>query len=231
MSGRKYAARFFLSEVDMADTQPARTVVAFGDSITDGMGSTPDKNHRWPDYLASRITQAKLNLSVVNQGIGGNQVLAGGLGDSALARFDRDALALPGASTIIVMEGINDIGFSGNMMPGLSRPDVIPAAEIIQGYRQLIARAHANNVKIIGATMTPFAGSSAYTREKDAVRQALNAWIRTSGAFDAVIDFDAVARDPQKPDQLKTEFNGGDHIHLNNAGYEAMAAAIDLSKL
>jgi lysophospholipase L1-like esterase len=153
------------------------------------------------------------------------------MGDSALARFDRDALALPGVSTIIIMEGINDIGFSGNLIPGLSRNDIIPAEEIIQGYRQLIARAHMHGVRIIGATMTAFAGSPAFKLEKEAVRQAVNGWIRTSSAFDAVVDFDAVTRDPEKPDQLKNEFDGGDHIHLSDAGYEAMASAIDLSKL
>lgn len=231
MSGRRYPARFFLSEVDVAGSKPTRTVIAFGDSITDGMGSTPDTNHRWPDDLYRRIQKAGLDLAVVNEGIGGNQVLANGMGDSALARFDRDALALPGASTIIIMEGINDIGFSGNMIPGLSRKDVISPEEIIQGYRQLIARAHAKGLRIIGATMTPFAGSPAFTPEKEAVRLAVNKWIRTSGAFDAVVDFDAVARDQQQPDRLKSEFNGGDHIHLSDAGYEAMAAAIDLSGL
>jgi lysophospholipase L1-like esterase len=231
MSGRRYAARFFLSEVDVAGTKPIKTVVAFGDSITDGMGSTPDTNRRWPDYLSRRIVQAKLDFAVVDQGIGGNQVLANGMGDSALSRFDRDVLALPGVSTIVIMMGINDIGFSGGMIPGMSRKDVIPAEEIIQGYRQLIARAHARNVRIIGATMTPFAGSQAFKPEKEAVRQAVNSWIRTSGAFDSIVDFDAVTRDPKKPDQLKDEFNGGDHIHLSDAGYEAMASVIDLSKL
>jgi lysophospholipase L1-like esterase len=231
MSGRSYSSRLFLCEVDVAGPKPIRTVVAFGDSITDGMGSTPDTDRRWPDYLNRRIAKAKLNLAVVNQGIGGNQVLANGMGDSALSRFDRDALALPGVSTIVIMEGINDIGFSGNMLPGLSRKDVIPAADIIEGYRQLIARAHARKVKVIGATMTPFEGSPAYTADKDAVRQAVNQWIRTSGAFDAVVDFDAATRDPEKPLRLKSAFDGGDHIHLNDAGYEAMATAIDLSKL
>ena len=231
MSGRRFPARFFLSEVDMAGPKPMKTVVAFGDSITDGMGSTPDQNRRWPDYLARRIVQAKLNFSVVNQGIGGNQVLARGMGDSALARFDRDALALPGVSTVILMEGINDIGFSSNMVPGFSRPEIIPAEEIIQGYRQLIARAHARGVRIIGATMTAFGGSPAFKPEKEAVRQAVNRWIRTGGGFDAVVDFDAITKDPQKPDQLKPTFDGGDHIHLNDAGYEAMAAAINLPTL
>jgi lysophospholipase L1-like esterase len=231
MSGRSYPTRYFLTEVDVAGSKPVRTVVAFGDSITDGMGSTPDTNNRWPDCLARRIAHAKLDLSVVNQGIGGNQVLANGLGDSALSRFDRDVLALPGVSTIIVMEGINDIGFSGNMMPGMSRKDVIPAEEIIQGYRQLLARAHAKGVNVIGATMTPFEGSPAYKPEKDAVRKAVNDWIRSSGAFDGIVDFEAATRDAANPGRLRADFDGGDHIHLNDKGYEAMAAAIDLSKL
>jgi len=231
MSGRHFQARFFLSEVDVAGPKPVKTVVAFGDSITDGMGSTPDTDRRWPDYLARRIAKAKISAAVVNQGIGGNQVLANGLGDSALSRFDRDVLALPGVSTVILMEGINDIGFSGNMIPGMSRKDVIPAEEIIQGYRQLLARAHAKGVKVIGATMTPFEGSPAYKAEKEAVRAAVNVWIRSSGAFDAVADFDAATRDPANPLRLRSEFNGGDGIHLSDAGYEAMAATIDLKKL
>jgi lysophospholipase L1-like esterase len=229
--GRSYPSRFALCEVDVAGPQPIRTVVAFGDSITDGMGSTVNADRRWPDFLSRRIVAAKLNFSVVNQGIGGNQVLANGMGDSALSRFDRDALALPGVSTIIVMEGINDIGFSGNMIPGMSRPDVIPAEEIIQGYRQLLARAHARGLKVIGATMTPFEGSPAFTKDKEAVRAAVNTWIRTGGAFDAVVDFDAATRDTKNPLKLKAEFDSGDHIHLNDAGYDAMASAIDLSHL
>jgi len=229
--GTKFPARMIISEVDLAGAAPARTVVAFGDSITDGMGSTPDMSRRWPDDLERRIAQAKLNLAVINQGIGGNRILANGLGVSALARFDRDVLAVPGASTVIILEGINDIGFSGGMVPGFSRPDIIPAEEIIQGYRQLIARAHARGLTIIGATMTPFAGSPAFTPEKEAVRLAVNDWIKTSGAFDTVVDFDLVARNPQEPDRLRAEYDAGDHIHLNDAGYETMAAAVPLSAL
>ena len=231
MFGQRFVARAFLSEVDVADPVPARTVVAFGDSITDGQGSTTDKNNRWPDFLARRIAKAGLHLAVVNEGIGGNQVLANGLGVGALGRFDRDVLALPGASTVIMMEGINDIGFSGGMIPGLSRPDVIPPEDIIQGYRQLIARSHARGLKIIGATMTPFGGSPAFVPAKEAVRQAVNKWIRTSGAFDAVVDFDSVTRDPQQPDRLRSDYASADNIHLNDAGYEAMASAVDLSGL
>jgi len=230
-AGRRITARPFLSEVDVADVVPARTVIAFGDSITDGQGSTPDKNGRWPDFLARRIAKAGLHLAVVNEGIGGNQVWANGLGVGALGRFDRDALALPGASTVILMEGINDIGFSGGMIPGLSRPDVIPAKEIIQGYLELIERCHARGLKIIGATMTPWGGSQAFTPAKEAVRVAVNKWIRTSGAFDGVVDFDQAVKDPQHPDRLRSDYDSGDHIHPNDAGYDVMASMIDLSKL
>ena len=230
-SGHKFIARPFLAEVDMAGPRPMRTVVAFGDSITDGMGSALGEEHRWPDFLARRIVKARLRLSVIDQGIGGNQVLLNGIGVSALGRLDQDVLAVPGASTVILMEGINDIGFSAGMVPGFSRPDLITPQEIIEGYRQLIARCHARGLKIIGATMTPFGGSPAFTAAKETVRLAVNHWILTSGAFDSTVDFDQVARDPQQPDRLRSDFDSGDHIHPNDAGYKAMAAAIDLKKL
>lgn len=228
-TGTRFSPRLFVSEVDAMDRQPVRTVIAFGDSITDGYGSAPGLNHRWPDSLARRFARQHKPVSVVNQGISGNQVLADGAGVSALARFDRDVLALPGASAVILLEGINDIGFSGGFIPGLSRPDTISPAEIIAGYRQLIARAHARGLKAVGATMTPFAGSPAYTAAKEDVRQAINRWIRTGGAFDAVIDFDRALREPAHPERLQPAFDSGDHIHPSDAGYAAMAAAVDLS--
>lgn len=230
-SGHKFIARPFLAEVDVAGPVAMRTVVAFGDSITDGMGSALGEEHRWPDYLARRIVKARLRYSVIDQGIGGNQVLLNGIGVSALGRLDQDVLAVPGASAVILMEGINDIGFSAGMVPGFSRPDLITPEEIIQGYRQIIARCHARGLKIIGATMTPFGGSPAFTPAKETVRLAVNRWILTSGAFDSVVDFDRVVRDPQQPDRLRGDFDSGDHIHPDDAGYQAMAAAIDLKKL
>jgi lysophospholipase L1-like esterase len=132
---------------------------------------------------------------------------------------------------VILMEGINDIGFSGGSIPGRPKTEVIAPEKIIQGYVQLIERSHAKGLRIIGATMTPFAGSPAYTRAKEAVRQAVNKWIRTSGAFDAVVDFDRATRDPRQPDRLKGQYAAEDHIHLNDAGYAAMASAVDLSTL
>lgn len=228
---RKFFARAFISEVDVAEPQPVHTVIAFGDSITDGFQSTQGENRRWPDDLARRISSAGLPLSVIDEGISGNQVLVDGAGPSALARYDRDVLAVPGGSTVIILEGINDIGFSGGLIPGLSRPDVIKPEELILGFRQLIERAHARGLKVIGATMTPFAGSPAFTPQKEAVRKAVNHWIRTSGAFDAIVDFDKVALDPAQPDRLLPKYDSGDHIHPNDAGYLAMARAIDLASL
>lgn len=225
------SARPFLAEIDVVTTVRTSAIVALGDSITDGAGSTPGADRRWPDNLARFLNAKKLPFAVINQGISGNQVLADGLGVSAVARLDRDVLSKPGVSTVIVMEGINDIGFSGNMVPGYSRTDVISAEELIAGYGQLIARAHANGLRVIGATMTPFEGSPAYTAQKEAVRKAGNDWIRTSGAFDAIIDFDAVLREPGKGQRLQVQFDSGDHILHRWGGYRAMAAAIDVSVL
>jgi lysophospholipase L1-like esterase len=221
-----------------------RLVVAFGDSITDGDRSTVDADHNWPNDLSRRLgkTPEGSKLAVVNEGIAGNRLLndcflasVGCFGISALARFDRDALALPGVTHVVLLEGINDIGFPGARMGGsyLADPaDVRSPEELIDAYRQLISRAHAHGVKLIGATMTPFEGvivPGYYSESKEAVRQAVNKWIRTSGSFDGVIDFDAALRDPDHPAKLLPRFASKDRLHPNDAGYHAMAETIDLA--
>jgi lysophospholipase L1-like esterase len=227
----KAGARPFLTEVDVLAHPGTQAIVTFGDSITDGAGSTPDVDRRWPDVLWQRIHASKLPFSVVNEGISGNQILGDGLGVNALARFDRDVLAKPGARSVIILEGINDIGFSGGMVPGFSPPDTITAQAIITGYDQLIARAHGRGLRVIGGTMTPWQGSPAFTPAKEAVRQAVNDWLRKTAPLDGVIDFDMATRDPGDPARLARTFDSGDHIHPNDAGYAAMAAAIDLKIL
>jgi len=216
-----------------------RLLVAFGDSVTDGDGSTIDADHNWPGDLARRLanTSAGSNLAVVNEGIAGNRLLSDDYGVSALARFDRDALSQPGITHIVLLEGMNDICFPGAKLGGeyLAKPeDIRTADEVIGAYRQLIARAHAHGIKLIGATLTPFEGvviPGYYSESKEAMRQTINKWIRTSGSFDAVIDFDAVVRDPDHPTRLSPRFASKDHLHPNDAGYKAMADSIDLRLL
>jgi lysophospholipase L1-like esterase len=217
---------------------PNRLVVAFGDSITDGDGSTVDADNNWPSNLIRRVARtSKTRLAVVNEGIVGNRLLRDGdiFGLSALARFDRDALVLPGVTHIVLLEGINDICFPGAKMDGqyLADPADAPSAHgITDAYRQLISRAHARGLKLIGATITPCEGVDIpgyYSEEKEATRQAVNKWIRTSGAFDGVIDFDAVVRDPNHPSQLLPKFASKDHLHPNDDGYKTMANSINLS--
>jgi lysophospholipase L1-like esterase len=220
---------YYLSGLIAGSSGAEGTVVAFGDSITDGVGSAAGANARWPSDLARRLDAlGGPALSVADEGIGGNRVLAGSpwFGTSAEARFGRDALDQPGVRDIIVLEGINDIGFSADP-PGTD----VSAAQIIAGYRQLIARAHARGLKIFGATLLPFKGAGYYTAAGEAKREAVNAWIRTSGAFDGVIDFDAVMRDPADPLMLNPAYDSGDHLHPNDAGYQAMADAISLQML
>lgn len=220
--GLQCATSFFLSRVEVLAPQSAGAVVTIGDSITDGTGSTIDTNRRWPDYLARRLAGASIRMGVLNAGIGGNRVLNEGNGPSALARFDRDVIAQTGVTHVIVLEGINDIGQARqNPSPG--------APELIAGHKQMIERAHARGLKSYGATLTPFEGAGAWTAEGEAKRQALNDWIRTSRMYDAVFDFDAVTRDPNRPTRLRASFDPGDHLHLNAAGYEAVANAIDLN--
>jgi len=212
---------FFLARVEVSASQNAAAVVAFGDSITDGTRSTPNTNNRWPDEFARRLAAAKIPLGVLNEGIAGNRVLCDGAGVSALARFDRDVIVQPGARYVVVLESINDIG--------IGRSNPVPSAnDLIAAHRQLIERAHARGLTIYGATLTPFEGAAYYTAEGEAKRQAVNAFIRTGKAYDGVIDFDAAVRDPMAPSKIQMKFNPGDNLHMNDAGYQAMAAAIDL---
>jgi len=215
-------AWFFLARVEVAAPDNAGAVVAFGDSITDGTRSTPNTNNRWPDEFARRLAARKIPLGVLNEGIAGNRVLCDGAGVSALARFDRDVLVQPGARYVVVLESINDIG--------IGRMNAVPSAsDLIAAHRQLIERAHAKGLKIYGATLTPFEGAAYFTQEGEAKRQAVNAFIRTGKAYDGVIDFDAAVRDPMAPSKIQMKFNPGDNLHMNDAGYQAMAAAIDLA--
>jgi len=233
----KQTQRAFLSEIFVDAPAGARAVVLFGDSITDGDGSTVDGNDRWPDHLAERFAAGGgAPVAVLNQGISGAKVLSDRMGVNALARFERDVLGQPHADTAVLMMGINDVGWPGC---GLAPHDAEPTADdIIAGYRQLIARAHADGMRIVGATLTPFGDAfkgspfdGYYSDDKEKIRVALNDFIRSSGEFDGVIDFDKVVVDPAKPGHIKAEFDKGDHLHPNPAGYAAMAAAIDLTLL
>jgi lysophospholipase L1-like esterase len=216
------AAWFFLARVEVLAPREAGALVAFGDSITDGTRSTPNTNNRWPDHFAKRLASQNLRMGVMNLGIAGNRVLGDGAGVSALARFDRDVLVQPGVTHVVLLESINDIG--------LARANPSPTVDdLIAGHKQLIERAHARGLKIYGATLTPFEGAAYWTKEGEAKRQAVNEWIRTGKAYDGVVDFDAAVRDPNSPTKLRQEFNPGDNLHMNDAGYEAMANAIDLA--
>jgi lysophospholipase L1-like esterase len=212
-----------IARVEVAAPESTRAVVTFGDSITDGARSTPNTNNRWPDELARRLAQRKgAPVAVLNAGISGNQVLADGAGISALARFDKDVLMQTGATHVIVLEGINDIG--------IARSNATPSTEdLIAGHEQLIARAHARGLKIYGATLTPFEGAGYFTPEGEKKREALNEWIRTSGAYDGFIDFDKLTRDPAAPTKFAPAYDSGDHLHPGDAGYKAMGDAIDLA--
>jgi lysophospholipase L1-like esterase len=230
-------ARAFLSGVDVYSIESRHVIVTLGDSITDGVGSTPDTNNRWPDGLAERLAEREGDSiwSVVNAGIAGNRMLSDGAGESALARFDRDVLAVPGVTHVIVFEGINDIGFAlgrlegrlADYTVGMPRGEVTEEA-MIAGYRQLISRAHANGLMILGATITPYNGSQYFSIEGEKIRQIVNQWIRDSGEFDAVFDFDAVLRDPSQPSQIAEGLHSGDFLHGSDAGYQRIADSIDL---
>ena len=232
---------YWIDGVDVVAPPDTGAIVAFGDSITDGAAATPETNGSWPSVLAARLRGAGAKTAVLNVGISGNRVLHDGAGVNALARFDSDVLAQPGVRTLIVLEGINDIGFpnipasffgrGGGANAPDPKADEVSAEEIIGGLRQLIERAHIHGLKVIGGTLTPYEGALYFSPAGEAKRQAVNTWIRTSKAFDAVVDFDAAVRDPEHPSKFLPALQSGDNLHPSNAGYRKMGETIDLALL
>lgn len=219
---------YFLDGVDVNAVRDSRSIVTLGDSITDGAHSTRNGNDRWPDVLAARLQQdpALAHFGVLNQGIGGNRVLNDQAGPNALARLDRDVLSQDGARYVIILESINDIG----RLHHLTAPqDDIDARQLEEGLRQIADAAHEHGMKVYGATLTPYQGANYYSEKGEQVREAVNNWIRTSGTFDGVVDFDKITRDPQNPLQFNPLYDSGDHLHPNDAGYKAMGGGIDLA--
>jgi lysophospholipase L1-like esterase len=219
---------FWLSAVDVL-APGAAAIVAFGDSITDGFATTPDKDQAWPTLLHSRLQKVtqSAGIGVLNLGLSGNRVLHDGAGANALARFDRDVLALEGVRWVVVLEGINDISYSA--VPGFPASEKVSAQDLICGYRMLIAKAHMHGLKVIGATILPYEGVWTYTETGEAVRERVNEWIRSGGEFDSTVDFDKATRDLSEPKKLRAQFDSGDHVHPNDAGNQAMANAFNLT--
>ncbi|MGA9659772.1 MAG: SGNH/GDSL hydrolase family protein [Asticcacaulis sp.] len=219
---------YVISGVEVETDKPLHSVVVVGDSITDGYGIVPNSDHRWTNYLANHLKD--LPVAVLNAGIGGGRILQDGLGPNAMARFDRDVLTPTGVKYVIVLEGVNDLGVLTREAPATPEAHADMVAQIKLAFLQMIQKAHSHGLKIYGATITPYGGNDYYHPEaaSEADRQAINSWIRESGAFDAVIDFDALLRDPAKPDQLLPAYDSGDHLHPSDAGYSAMGAAVDL---
>jgi lysophospholipase L1-like esterase len=233
-----FTSWIYLSGVDVLATNARGAVVALGDSITDGAASKKDENGRWTDVLARRLSAAPGGaMGVLNEGYGGNNVLTSTpcFGVNAVARVDRDVLAQTDVRDVILLEGINDISqpdfahtgkLPAELMPCLSQREVT-AAEIIAGYKQIIAQVHATGLKIFGATLTPYKGFAGWTEAGEAKREAINRWIATSGDYDGVIDFAKAVADASDPQRFAAEYDSGDHLHPNTAGHEAMGKAID----
>jgi lysophospholipase L1-like esterase len=222
-------AWYWIEGVDVTAPDDAAAVVTFGDSITDGARSTVDANHTWPSELAERLLARPGHtpeIAVLNAGISGNRIWHDMIGPNGLERFGHDALAQAGVRDVVVLLGINDIGFSN--IPG-EADQAVSADDVIAGLDQFVVRAHVRGLRVIGATLLPFEGATYYSADAEQKRAAVNTWIRTSGAYDGVIDFDAAVRDPQHPTQYLATFDSGDHLHPNDAGYKAMGDAIDLT--
>jgi lysophospholipase L1-like esterase len=226
--------RIFVSDVLVEAPREARTVVALGDSITDGAASGLDKNARWPDFLAERL--AGDNVAVLNAGISGARLLQSRMGENALARFGRDVLNRPNVRTVVLLMGINDIAWPGQSFA----PDdpFLDVGEVVAAYRQLIARAHAANIRVVAGTLTPFEGALAgsplegyYSDKRNKLRHEVNDWIRSSGEFDAVVDLDSIIRDPQNPERFRPEYDSGDHLHAGPGGNKAIADAMTIEVL
>ena len=224
---------YWLSGVEVRSSWGGRAVVAFGDSITEGYASTTDANSRWPDYLARRLLAHRdtRDIAVLNEAISGNRILNDEIGPNAQKRVDRDVLTQGGLAYVIVLLGTNDMGFS-QLPPGTFPPSVattnVSADDIIAGYKQVIQRVHEQGARIYGATVLPFEGAFYWDAAVEVKREAINHWIRTSGWYDGVIDFDKVVRDPSAPTKLLPAYDSGDHLHPNDAGYAAMGNSIDL---
>ena len=229
--------RAFLSGVDVDSPDALGTIVAYGDSITDGVGATSGANRRWPDVLANRLQAAGQEWAVANAAISGNRVLSPGMGESALARFDEDVLSLPNVKYLIVFEGVNDIGnrFGPQRGPGggvggltLDQPQ-ISVEQMIAGYKQLVARAHAKGIKVIGSPIGPYKGASYWSEEGEAARQRINDWILNGGAFDAVVRLDTAFADPADPAKMRDGYHMGDFLHGSDAGLKAVGDSSDLA--
>jgi lysophospholipase L1-like esterase len=231
-------SRLLLSRILTTAKPDSTAVVFFGDSITDGACSTADTNNRWPDHIAERLqAEGHPDVAVVNEAYSGDRVLTNGMGTNALSRFDMSVLSHPRVSTVVMMMGINDIGWPG--AGAITPSDPEPTAEDIEaGYSQIIDRAHAHGIRFVAVTLTPFVDtfkgtplSGYYTPEKEKIRLAVNQWIRTNKSADGLIDFEKVVADPKAPDHINPAFNCGDNLHPNDAGYQAMAKSVDLNVL